>query len=438
MFIKVSTVEQWITSAVQGDVTLNQAPDWLKPLIEHLHEGNDVYQIADCTVESARIISRFGREGLSFNQKLDDLVSESIQLSSAIEEMSATAQEIEGLGAQVLERAQQTNEEAGKGHIALDKLVTKLDSIESSIAGVGEHAKQFVDKTNSIIKLTTTVNDIADQTNLLALNAAIEAARAGEHGRGFSVVADEVRALAQRSAEAASEIEAIVSDVVSGANDVNEIVTATAQVLQDSREDREQLVQTISDAKEAASTNVDATSQIASAATEQSAVSQDMARGVQSTSDGLEHASKIFGEIFVNCGSLRDLQIKALSHFDASNLQVLLRLAKSDHVIWVDKVIRYALFKEDSIQQDELKDHTQCRLGKFLMSDKGQALSQHPRFHELYNDIHPKVHKTGIEIYNQAKANYSMHQLQESVSELIQYSDQVLEILDDIISTQQK
>lgn len=436
MFVKASTVERWIVSALQGNVISDQAPAWLKPLITHLQKNNNTYQIADCTVETAKIVSRFGREGLSFNQKLDGLVSESIQLSSAIEEMSTTAQEIESLGVQVLERAQQANEEANKGHLALDKLLIKLNSIESSIAEVGEDAKDFVDKTNSIIKLTTTVNDIADQTNLLALNAAIEAARAGDHGRGFSVVADEVRALAQRSAEAAREIETIVSDVVSGANNVNKIVTTTKQVLQDSREDREQLVQTISDSKKAAENNVDATSQIAAAATEQSAVSQEMARGVQSTSDGLDHASRIFGDIFVNSGKLRDLQIKALSFFDPSDVHMLLRLAKSDHIIWVDKVIRFALFHEESIKQEELKDHTQCRLGKFLISDAGQALADHPRFNELYNEVHPKVHKTGIEIYQKANKNHDLQQIRKSVEELIGYSDHVLEILDDIIRIQ--
>lgn len=347
--------------------------------------------------------------------------------------MSATAQEIESLGQQVLERAQHTCDEAGRGSDALGLLVQKLDSIESSIKDVGRNAETFVEQTKSIIQLTTTVNEIADQTNLLALNAAIEAARAGEFGRGFSVVADEVRGLAHRSAEAASEIQSIVSGVVNGANDVERIVGETIGVLEDSHQDRKQLVQTISDAQTAATENVDATAQIASAATEQASVAQDMARGVQNTADGINESFTIFKDMYKNVEYLRDLQVECLSYFDVSNDDVQLRMAKSDHIVWVDKVIRFALFGQNSVQESELKDHTQCRLGKYLMSDKGQSLSSKKRFKDLYEDVHPKVHAKGIEIYKLARAGAEPLSLQGAVEELIGLSDSVLNILDDFI-----
>lgn len=433
MFLKESTVKQWLTKLAKGTVTQSNAPHWMQDFIKSTKSDRTLFSIADRTVESARIVSRFGREGLEFNKQLDTLVSESIQLASAIEEMSATAQEIENLGHQVLERAELTSQEASRGEDALSHLVEKLDSIEASVKSVGIHAEEFVQETSSIIKLTATVNEIADQTNLLALNAAIEAARAGEHGRGFSVVADEVRGLAYRSAEAASEIESIVSGVVSGASNVEKIVSETVEVLSNSHVDRSQLVQTVSDAREAAATNVEATSQIAAAATEQSAVSQEMARGVQNTSDGVEESSKLFSSIFTNAEKIRDLQTQSLGCFDANSKEMLLRLAKSDHIIWVDKVIRYALFGQSSIQESELKDHTQCRLGKFLMSDEGQSLRSNARFKELYEDIHPKVHKAGIEIFKHAQSKASRESLEQEVATLIELSDQVLMVLDEFI-----
>jgi methyl-accepting chemotaxis protein len=432
MFLKESTVTHWLSKFAEGDVSEENAPSWMLPFVRNMSDTS-LLNIADKTVDSAKVVSRFGREGLQLNSRLDEVVSESIQLASAIEEMSATAQEIETLGQQVLERAQHTSDEASRGSDALGLLVQKLDSIESSIKDVGRNAETFVEQTKSIIQLTTTVNEIADQTNLLALNAAIEAARAGEFGRGFSVVADEVRGLAHRSAEAASEIQSIVSGVVNGANDVERIVGETIGVLEDSHQDRRQLVQTISDAQSAATENVDATAQIASAATEQASVAQDMARGVQNTADGINESSDVFKDMFQNVEYLRDLQVECLSYFDASNNDVLLRLAKSDHIVWVDKVIRFALFGQNSIKESELKDHTQCRLGKFLMSDEGQSLSSRSRFKELYEDIHPKVHAKGIEIYKLAQGGAEPESLQGAVEELIALSDGVLNILTDFI-----
>lgn len=432
MFLKESTVSLWLTKYLSGDVTEQNAPSWLMPLVEKKSD-NKLLNIADKTVDSARVVSRFGREGLKLNAQLDDMVAESVQLASAIEEMSATAQEIELLGQSVLERAMNTNEEASRGAEALSLLLDKLDSIGASINEVGSNVETFVDQTKSIIQLTSTVNEIADQTNLLALNAAIEAARAGEFGRGFSVVADEVRGLAHRSAEAAREIESIVTGVVDGAKNVERIVGETVNVLESSDKDRQQLVQTISDAHEAASDNVDATTQIASAATEQAAVAQEMAQGVQKTADGINESSVIFKKMFENVEHLRNLQVENLRYFDPSDSKTLLRLAKSDHIVWVDKVIRYALFGQKSIQESELKDHTQCRLGKYLMSEEGQLLATEPRFKELYDDIHPKVHQTGIDIFRLAKSGAEPHSLQDSVEELIRLSDIVLDILTDFI-----
>ncbi|KZZ49891.1 hypothetical protein A3765_11295 [Oleiphilus sp. HI0130] len=432
MFLKESTVTYWLSKRANGEASPDNAPSWLSPFISE-NKNKNLLVIADRTVDSARTVSRFGIEGLQLNSKLDDMVSESVQLASAIEEMSSTAQEIESLGQQVLERAGQTSNEASKGFEALNLLVKKLDSIETSVKDVGTNAASFVEQTKSIIQLTTTVNEIADQTNLLALNAAIEAARAGEYGRGFSVVADEVRGLAGRSAEAAREIESIVNGVVNGAHDVARIVEGTIEVLEDSHENRDQLIQTVSDASSAAAENVHSTTQIASAATQQAHVASDMAKGVQRTADGISESSAVFKEMFHKVETLRNLQVESLSQFDTSDAKMLLRMAQSDHIVWVDKVIRFALFGENSIQESELKDHTQCRLGKFLMSEEGQLLKEESRFKELYDDIHPKVHSTGIEIYQLARSGAEPASLQGAVEQLIQYSDTVLDILSEFI-----
>ena len=431
MFILKAKIEHQISKAAEG--RFDDIPDWLLPLKDKISQSKKLYSLADKCVESAVIISRFGREGLRFNSELNELVKDSELLATAVEEMSGTASDIENHGQAVLDSAKFAMERAGEGKSSLDLLIEKLNSVERSVVAAGKLSKTFVEKSNDIIKLTSSVNEIADQTNLLALNAAIEAARAGEHGRGFSVVADEVRGLAQRSAEAAREIENIVGDVVKGATDIDAVLGKSVEALELSKGDRTQLEKMILETDEAAGSNVDVTSQIASAASEQSSVSRDMSERIHETHQAIGSASDVFQSISDSIVELRELQISALAEFEANSPQILFRIAKSDHVVWVDRVIRFALFGEDSMPESELKDHNQCRLGIFLNSEKAQQFQHHPLFPELYSQVHPEVHRLGKEIYNSAKRKESTEVLQIEVDKLIDSSNRVLAILDELV-----
>lgn len=220
-------------------------------------------------------------------------VSETEQIVTAIEEMNATAESMATDAANTANLTQQANETSNESRRIVERSQQTVSALISDVDESAVNVQKMSDETKGINTILSVIGDIAEQTNLLALNAAIEAARAGEQGRGFAVVADEVRNLASRTKESTEEIEVALSSLLKGTQVVVDSMDNTKARCQDAADGSGEVAGSL----EAMTTYVgeinDLSTQIATAAEEQSSVTQELSRNMSAI-------NQIVGELDVN------------------------------------------------------------------------------------------------------------------------------------------
>ena len=196
------------------------------------------------------------------------------QITVSINSVAANTEDVRKLSEKSLSQTQQGNRN-------VTEMIGEIHSVQEAVNQIAGSVKEFVDSTRAIAGMTQQVKEIADQTNLLALNAAIEAARAGEQGRGFAVVADEVRKLAEKSAQSANEIDRVTNSLNQKSTHVEETVQAGLRSLQATQEHIERVSVVLTEAGEAVTKSSHGVSDIAASVGEQSVASSEIARHVE-------------------------------------------------------------------------------------------------------------------------------------------------------------
>ncbi|MDX1297198.1 MAG: methyl-accepting chemotaxis protein [Pseudomonas sp.] len=202
------------------------------------------------------------------------------QVATAMHEMSATAQEVARHAAEAANAADDADSAARQGEKVMQATIKTITDIRGEISSTSEVIRRLEGDTGRIGKVLEVIRGIAEQTNLLALNAAIEAARAGEQGRGFAVVADEVRTLAQRTAESTAEIHQIIDTVQTGAINAVRAIESGQQRSEEGVTQVTEAGATLQLITQAVEAIRDMNRQIATAAEEQTSVAEDISRNL--------------------------------------------------------------------------------------------------------------------------------------------------------------
>ncbi len=215
---------------------------------------------------------------------LDRQEAQAMQISSAAEEMSHTVTDVAKNAANASHASSQNKDTAAKGGEVVGSTVREMEAIASEVQSTAEIVAKLGERGDQIGEIIEVINDIAEQTNLLALNAAIEAARAGEHGRGFAVVADEVRKLAERTTGATQQVAQSIGEIQRDTKvAVERIESGSARATQGVNLAKEAgtSLSTVLDSSESVR---DMVTSIAAATEEQSATSQEIARVISEMS----------------------------------------------------------------------------------------------------------------------------------------------------------
>ncbi|TXY00177.1 methyl-accepting chemotaxis protein [Vibrio mimicus] len=288
----INSLQAVMRKLAQGDLSVQADDDGDNEIAKLSQDVNTTVKQLYTTVEQ---LTRISEEVASASTELAAVMSQSEsnaqlelmeieQVASAVNELASTADNVSDNASSADSTAREADELAKSGLEIFKESSQASEQMALALNDAARVVLRLKEQSEQISNVIEVIRGVSDQTNLLALNAAIEAARAGESGRGFAVVADEVRMLAARTQESTKEIQAIIEELQSQSNMANDSMQTSLEMLAQNKELTAKANDALIGITESVSDINDSNAQVATAAEQQSHVTQDINRNVSNMS----------------------------------------------------------------------------------------------------------------------------------------------------------
>jgi methyl-accepting chemotaxis protein len=290
----------------QGDLTATVTAERDGDAIAKLFNGfntsvanikNMIEQVKEAVEATASASTQISSSAEEMAAGAQEQSAQTAEVAAAMEEMSRTVVETAANATNSAEASRSASEKANEGAEKLNASKAGMQQIVKATDTVGTNISSLASKTDQIGEIAQVIDDIADQTNLLALNAAIEAARAGEQGRGFAVVADEVRKLAERTTKATKEIAETIKAIQVEAKEANSSMEEAGVAVKSGMELNDEVGVVLTDILESVDDVSQQINQVAAASEEQSATAEQVSSNIESINNVANESAAVVQQI---------------------------------------------------------------------------------------------------------------------------------------------
>ena len=344
------------------------------------------------------VVAEFSALSSHTNSGVRRQQEQTAQVATAMTEMSATVHDVAENATRTAEAAADADGQANTGKEVVGNAMKSISQLAGEVERAVEMVRRVEEDSARIGSVLDVIRGIAEQTNLLALNAAIEAARAGEQGRGFAVVADEVRSLAQRTQQSTQEIQQMIESLQGGVSDTVEVMAVGQQQASLSVEQAARARESLDAITAAVDTITEMSAQIATASEEQSAVAEDINRSMVEIAEVADQTSQDSARSFEASQQLAghvDELVELVGHFHTGDSRQELIRARATHMAWKAK-LRGFLDGNTTLDERAALSHTDCSLGKWYESVGKREFSHIPQLARLeapHRELHEVIRR---------------------------------------------